>query len=192
MPIELTPEVGIPLPVKLTRLEKFDIRVRAQAACAAISALVDGGATIEEVDLAGTPADSARAVELFTTDKVLRPSDYAKQAVILKLEGLLTLYEHEVVQDATRLRRYVTNRLIEESDDDSPKIRLRALELIGKINNVGLFSEKSEVIVKHGTTQELENLIREKLGRLIDVQPEATPDDPAVLLKELHSFESQP
>ena len=37
----------------------------------------------------------------------------------------------------------VTNKLVLESENPDPRIRMRALELLGKISDVGLFSEKS-------------------------------------------------
>ena len=39
----------------------------------------------------------------------------------------------------------VTNKLLLESENDDPRIRIRALELLGKISDVGLFAEKSRV-----------------------------------------------
>jgi hypothetical protein len=61
----------------------------------------------------------------------------------------------------------VTNRLIEESQNPDPRIRIRALELLGKHSDVGLFSEKQEVTITHQTTDELKAKLRAKLQRLI-------------------------
>ena len=47
------------------------------------------------------------------------------------------------------------------------KVRLRALELLGKITDVGLFTEKSEVTVNHRSSQELVTSLRAKIQKLM-------------------------
>jgi hypothetical protein len=64
------------------------------------------------------------------------------------------------------LRHTVTNRLLEESQNPDPRIRIRALELLGKISDVGLFTDRSEVTVTHQSTDELRAKLREKLVKL--------------------------
>ena len=44
---------------------------------------------------------------------------------------------------------------------------MRALELLGKISDVGLFAEKSEVTVTHQSTEDLRNKLRGKLEKLV-------------------------
>ena len=112
--------------------------------------------------------DENRARDLFETARV--PTKYEKQlpGVMRKLNAMLDEYDHMIIDDAQQVRTYVTNRLLEESSDEDPKIRMRALELLGKISDVGLFSERQEVTVKHQSTEELEDLLRNKLTRLID------------------------
>ena len=45
---------------------------------------------------------------------------------------------------------------------------MRALELLGKISDVGLFSEKSEVTITHQSTDDLRAKLRSKLEKLIN------------------------
>jgi hypothetical protein len=61
----------------------------------------------------------------------------------------------------------VTNRLLEESQNPDPRIRIRALELLGKHSDVGLFTDRSEVTITHQSTDELKARLRAKLQRLI-------------------------
>ena len=49
-------------------------------------------------------------------------------------------------------------------------MRLKALELLGKISDVGLFSEKSEVKITHKSAEDVRNRLRSKLSRLADIQ----------------------
>jgi hypothetical protein len=95
-----------------------------------------------------------------------------KPAVIVHLKLLLSEYDKEVVANAAQLRTYVTNRLIEESDNSDPRVRMKALELLGKISDVGLFTDKSEVTYRHRPTEELERLLKERLAKVLEIDPE--------------------
>ena len=83
-----------------------------------------------------------------------------------KLATILTEYDHQVVEDVAQMRTYVTNKLIEVSSCGDTKQELRALELLGKISDVGLFSEKTEIHVTH-TTGQLEHAIKDRINRLM-------------------------
>jgi hypothetical protein len=71
-----------------------------------------------------------------------------------------------VVKNALQIRHLVTNKLILETASPDPRVRIRALELLGKISDVGLFTDRSEVTVTHRSTDELRNSLREKLQSL--------------------------
>ena len=60
----------------------------------------------------------------------------------------------------------VTNKLLLETENPDAKVRLRALELLGKISDVGLFAEKSEVTITHQSTDDLREKLRSKLTKL--------------------------
>ena len=84
--------------------------------------------------------------------------------------NIIAEYSHAVVDRAVQIRHLVTNKLILESDNPDPKIRIRALELLGKISDVGLFTERSEVVVTHQSSSELEERLRSKLRLLMDAE----------------------
>jgi hypothetical protein len=65
----------------------------------------------------------------------------------------------------------VTNKLLLETENPDPRIRIRALELLGKISDVGLFAEKSEVTITHQTSDEIRERLRSKLEKLITPEP---------------------
>tara|TARA_Y100000385_G_scaffold255481_1_gene281123 strand:+ start:67 stop:309 length:243 start_codon:yes stop_codon:yes gene_type:complete len=44
---------------------------------------------------------------------------------------------------------------------------MRALELLGKISDVGLFAEKSEVTITHQSTDDLRGKLKNKLEKLV-------------------------
>lgn len=86
------------------------------------------------------------------------------------LKSILSEYDQVVVSSAVQIRTYVTNKLIEETTHPDPKIRIRALELLGKVGDVGLFIERSEVTVKHKTTLELEASIKGRISKLLELR----------------------
>ena len=118
-------------------------------------------------DVEVTEEDAVRAQELFESTRTPTPHERKLPGVMLHLNAMLTQYDHMIIEDAQQVRTYVTNRLLEESNDDDPKIRMRALELLGKISDVGLFTERKEITVKHQSTEELEDLILGKLDKLM-------------------------
>ncbi len=96
---------------------------------------------------------------------------------IAHVQRLLTEYEEQIVVEAARLRNYVTNKLILESDDNDARIRIRALELLGKISDVGLFTEKSEITYKTKSDEELDEELEKRIQSIlskntIDITPE--------------------
>ena len=74
-----------------------------------------------------------------------------------------------------QIRHLVTNKLLLETDNPDPRVRIRALELLGKISDVGLFAEKSEVTVTHQSTDDLREKLRMKLTKLVN------PEDAVVI-----------
>ncbi len=48
-----------------------------------------------------------------------------------------------------------------------PKYELKALELLGKHSDIGLFTERSEVTIKYRDPQALEEEIKERVKRLL-------------------------
>jgi len=86
-------------------------------------------------------------------------------AAATHLKALLNEYDIEVVQSAAQIRSFVTNGLLEEAAPGS-KNRIRALELLGKISDVGLFTERTEVTVRQKPTNEIEAQLRSKLETL--------------------------
>ena len=71
----------------------------------------------------------------------------------------------------------MTNKLIQDSTLEDPKYRLKALELLGKVSTVGLFSEKIEVNVTHRTLDDIESEL-EKTMQVYMGYAERVPDRP--------------
>ena len=93
-----------------------------------------------------------------------------KPDVILHLAAIMNEFDHDVVEDAVRMRRFVTNKLMLEAnkEDIKPSERIKALELLGKISDVGLFAERSVITVEHRTTEDLEKEFAETIQLLLN------------------------
>jgi len=168
MTIEIPVELGIEIPPETTYV---DLRERARAACASINLLQEHGLEVEESqtdkETAGALLSSYASNPQVTSQQVntVRASTLTP-ASLINIRSYLDEYGRAVVTHAVELRYTVTNRLIEESKNPDPRIRIRALELLGKISDVGLFADKTEVTVTHQTTDELRAKLREKLIKL--------------------------
>ena len=102
-------------------------------------------------------------------------------ATLLLTDRILKDFGHSVVNNSIQIRHLVTNKLIEETENPDARIRIRALELLGKVSDVGLFAEKAEVTVTHQTTDDIRDRLRDKLTKLVDVTPDADVEDAVVL-----------
>jgi hypothetical protein len=190
MTIEIPVELGIEIPPDT---DYVDLRERARAACASINTLQEHGLEVKE-----TQADKETAAGLLSSYAVDPQTTSAQvtharastltPASLINIRSYLDEYGRAVVTHAVELRHAVTNRLIEESQNPDPRIRVRALELLGKVSDVGLFADKTEVTVTHQSTDELRAKLREKLvkltrpvqlgGEIIDVDAELGLDPP--------------
>lgn len=87
-------------------------------------------------------------------------------AAVRKTVAMLTAYDWEFVQQAKEIRGKAVHQLVEEMEHPDARIRLKAIELLGKVTEVGLFTERIEVKKDQLADEELDNRIREKLNQL--------------------------
>ena len=173
MAIMVEPELCVKKPRDLMTV---DLKTRTKAAANTAKEL-----EIEGLDLELTAEDKDVAAKLSTSyaenpDTTSKKITNDKAAVLTPASLILTNsildeFGQSVVKSAVHIRHTVTNKLILETENPDAKVRLRALELLGKISDVGLFSEKSEVTITHQSTDDLKARLRKKLEKL------AEPDD---------------
>ena len=181
MTIVLDSEVGVPLSVDMSYT---DLRERAEAACNTALLLADNGLDIvpnnEDRDVAAGLAVEY-AEDPVKTSKKVSNTRVAKMtpASLVLTNNILQEFGQSVAESATQIRHLVTNKLLLESENPDPRVRIRALELLGKISDVSLFAEKSEVTITHQSTDDLRAKLRQKLEKLVN-PPEAL-DAPIVL-----------
>lgn len=123
-------------------------------------------------DIEITDADMQKTEQLFenlTQNDILpKPSEIQTSAIALKLKAFVSDYDHQVIKHAEQIRLLVTNKLLELADHRDGRIQLKAVELLGKIADVGMFVEKQEITYKQQSYEELELKLKEKLGLLIE------------------------
>ena len=181
MTLHIEPEIGVPIDADTPYK---DLKERAEAACNTAAELAEHGLDIEPTredkdvaaKLVAAYADDPEATSKKVTTK--RAAALTPASLVLT-NHILNEFGHSVAESATQIRHLVTNKLLLESENDDPRIRIRALELLGKISDVGLFAEKSEVTITHQSTDDLRAKLRSKLEKL--VTPEEDIEDAVVI-----------
>lgn len=168
MALKLKPELGVQISPELRAM---DLAVRATAMANTAEELSTHGLDIrpnkEDEEVAATlamayaenPENTSKKVSSTRAAKMTPPS-------LVLTSSILQQFGHSVAESASQIRHLVTNKLIEETENPDPRVRIRALELLGKISDVGLFSEKTEVTITHQTTDDLKENLRKKLIKL--------------------------
>lgn len=182
---QVTPTSVHSMPTNLKDESADSLKENARVAANTASLMLEMGMPVSAFEM--TEDDEAAARALFSRfdakktgvrpDPKVNPPELYQGNVALKLGALLTEYDHRVLMDAVQARTYITNRLLEISSCGEPKHELKAIELLGKLSDIGAFTDKSEVTITHRTSGDLKAVVEEKLHRLlsgnvIDVAPE--------------------
>jgi hypothetical protein len=173
MQIHVEPDVGIAMPEGNISLSDF--KERAEAACKSAEFLgLDMTPTEEDKQAAEEITYAVAENEPVASAKLAKKASQIRPATYGAVKGILDEFSIKVVDNAIQIRQLVTNKLLLETSSPDPRVRIRALELLGKISDVGLFTERSEVTINNRSTQELMTSLREKIQRLMYPQDNAT------------------
>ena len=180
MAYQTTVDYDVPLADFSPTFESLETRV-----AAAMSALVDADGLPDPSQIGEGDKDLARAI--FAGHQLASDEDLSSPPVVVYLQSLLSEYDKTVVKSAAQLRIYVTNKLLAETANADPRIRLKSLELLGKVSDVGLFTDKTEITMRHRPTEELEQLLRERLTKVIEgeVTPTTRPAPPEISVDDV-------
>jgi hypothetical protein len=85
---------------------------------------------------------------------------------VQKVVGMLSAYEWSFVEKAQEIRTYIVSSLIEESHDKKPEVRLKALKLLGDVTEVALFTQRTEVVTRDLSDDQIQHEITKRLERL--------------------------
>lgn len=100
--------------------------------------------------------------------KTTTPQHVTQPGVARYAAAILKKYDYQAIEDAQQARSFITNKLIELADCGDAKIEIKALELLGKHSDIGIFTERSEITIHHRSSTELENSIKERIKRLLN------------------------
>ena len=183
----LSPEIGVPLEEGIAYL---DLVERARAACNSALSLEKFG-----LDLTPSADDKATATQL-ALGYAENPDDTSQAvsnkrgaglppASLVLVSNILDEFGQKIVKEAVHIRHLVTNKLLLLSDSKDPRVKLRALDMLGKISDVGLFADKLQVEVTHKSSDELRDALKGKLKLLI--QPNEPIEDAVIIEGEVVS-----
>ena len=150
-----------------------------------------GAITDEEIE---TAADSQAVRAAFATMVAGAPPQNTKLALtniktpqaVRHLVGMLTAYDWAFVEHAKELRGYAVSQILEETKNPDTRHRLKALEMLGRVAEVALFTDRVEIKKTDMSDNELEQRIKEKLNKFmhvidvvdVPVNESANPDQP--------------
>ena len=185
--VQFKPEVTSPENFKPLSRVGVDELLDAQTATA--DWLDDLG--VESDETVNAQVETTNARDAFKAAATAQPPEAQKAqlmqlktpAAVRHLTGMLTAYDWEFVEQAKELRGYAVAKILEEVENPNANIRLKALGLLGKVTEIGLFTDKIEVKQAESSDAEIEQRIKDKLNRfmgvvdVIDVTTEE-PDEP--------------
>lgn len=171
--VQYTPEITAP--EDFVELEKASTDELLSAQIKTADWLKELGVADDDEVTTPLAKDAARAA--FGALTSAQPTDIQHQALsqlktpaaVRHLTGMLSAYDWEFVSQAKELRGYTVAKLLEETEHSNPHVRLKALALLGKVTEVGLFTERIEVKKTDMSDAEIEQRIKDKLARFMNV-----------------------
>jgi hypothetical protein len=115
-----------------------------------------------------TPAESPEEVKKNVL--ALRTPEAVRKTV-----AMLTEYEWQFVNQAQEIRSYIVTKLIDETKDKKAEVRLKALKLLGDVTEVALFTQRTEVVTRDLSDEQITAEINKRLEKLT-----FNPDTPLV------------
>lgn len=113
--------------------------------------------------------DTQREKELLdAVANAKKPSNLTNQSTAFAAATFLRTYGQQLAMDAAEARAAITNKLMELADCGDPRYELKALELLGKHSDIGIFTERSEITVNYNSPEDLEKAIKERVKNLLN------------------------
>jgi uncharacterized protein (DUF39 family) len=147
-----------------------------------VEELAVAGNTAELLEALGAPIEVdentlRREKELIDrTIKNKESQNLTSLPVAVGAAAFLREYGQTLALDVAQVRAALTNKLLEVANHQDAKISLRAIELLGKHIDIGLFTERTEININYNSPESLEAAIKERVKRLlnaevVDVEP---------------------
>jgi len=129
----------------------------------------------DEDEVILTEAEEKKVVDTFNA---LTQNDPRAKQKLLQLDlpeeiksavGMVTAYQWKFVEQAEELRSMAVSHIVKEVSHPDARIRLKALEMLGKVTEVALFTDRISVKSEEVSDEELDARIKEKLGKYMGV-----------------------
>lgn len=197
MAISIEPDKTVPYPADLTPEAGATIRENMEVAATTASVIEELGGHLPPDDSDDENADAVfrafanRAQQQFEEATApapeegkrkrgrpkkyevdVNPPELYKGQVAQRIRSMLDEYNSDIVADAAELRKVVTNKLLDLSSCGDPRIEIKATEMLGKISDVGLFSEKTEITVTYNSVSEIDSMLKDKIRKLLTLHAE--------------------
>ena len=118
-----------------------------------------------------TEGDVEREKELLrAVAEAKKPSNLTNQTTAFAAAAFLRTYGAQLAMDAAQASSAITNTLMEIADCGDPLFELKALELLGKHSDIGIFTERSEITVNYKSPEDLEKAIKDRVKNLLNAQ----------------------
>jgi hypothetical protein len=165
---DFVPEIEEGAAPAFTKLEKLSPAETLQAQAKTSDWLKE---LTEEDDTIISTAQEQKAAQSFTA---LATQDPKAKEKLLQMQvpeeirstmAMVSAYQWRFVEQAENLRSMAVTKIVEETSHPDARIRLKALEMLGKVTEVALFTDRLEVKKTDVTEEELNARIREKLER---------------------------
>jgi hypothetical protein len=126
--------------------------------------LVDLGAPLNVSE-----KDAAKEKELLNAvASAKKPSNLKTPSTAFAAAAFLRTYGQQLAMDAASARAAITNKLMEIANCGDARYELKALELLGKHSDIGIFTERSEITVNYKDPDDLEKAIKDRVKRLLN------------------------
>lgn len=150
--------------------------------------------TAELIEQLGAPLEVSSGTlhqEKALIDSALKgknPAALKSYPVALAANAFIREYGHNLAHDVMEVRAALTNKLMEIANCGDTKFELKALELLGKHSDIGLFTERSEITINYNSPDALEKAIKDKVKRLLNAEVIDMPTTGMDLDEELGTY----
>lgn len=132
---------------------------------------------VDDDDKALKEANAKAAQKVFTALSTNTPVAETKHQLtqiktpeaVRHLVAMLSAYDWEFVEQAKNLRGMAVAKILEETNHPDARVRLKALDMLGRITEVALFTERVEVKKADMSDSEIDKKIKEKLNKFMGV-----------------------
>ena len=161
--VEPTDAYPVPFDTSDEELDNFADRLASMGSTAEL--LEELGAPVEITR--GSLKEEAELVDRAISQQTITPLKSSLPAA-LGASAFIKAYGQSRAFDVEQVRTALTNKLMEIADCGETKYELKAIELLGKHSDIGLFTDRSEVTINYNNPDSLEAAIKERVKRLLN------------------------